>query len=40
MTYPENRSTQNAVLIMTDVLGFEFPNVQLYYASPLDGLKS
>ncbi|KAJ4359240.1 hypothetical protein N0V95_002321 [Ascochyta clinopodiicola] len=29
ITYPENRSTQNAILIMTDVLGFEFPNVQL-----------
>ncbi|KAF3041199.1 hypothetical protein E8E11_005088 [Didymella keratinophila] len=27
--YPEDRSTQNAVLIMTDVLGFEFTNVQL-----------
>lgn len=32
---PENGSTQNAVLIMTDVLGFEFPNVQLsVLASP------
>ncbi|KAG9206398.1 hypothetical protein G6514_003229 [Epicoccum nigrum] len=29
VTAPENGSTQNAVLIMTDVLGFEFPNVQL-----------
>jgi hypothetical protein len=28
-TYPENGSTQNAILLMTDVLGFEFPNVQL-----------
>ncbi|KAL1596260.1 hypothetical protein SLS59_007959 [Nothophoma quercina] len=27
--YPEDRSTQTAVLIMTDVLGFGFPNVQL-----------
>jgi hypothetical protein len=29
VTVPENGSTQNAVLIMTDVLGFQFPNVQL-----------
>ncbi|CAO2654393.1 Nn.00g111260.m01.CDS01 [Neocucurbitaria sp. VM-36] len=27
--YPENGSTQNAVLIMTDVFGMDFPNVQL-----------
>jgi len=29
-TYPENKSTQNAIVIFTDILGIDFINVQLY----------
>lgn len=27
--YPENKSTENAILILTDVIGHEFINAQL-----------
>lgn len=29
VVYPENKSTENAVLIITDIFGHEFINVQL-----------
>lgn len=29
LAYPENKSTENAVLILSDILGHKFPNVQL-----------
>jgi len=31
-SYPKDRSTHNAILIITDVIGHKFLNVQLYGA--------
>ncbi|KAI4738988.1 hypothetical protein E4T50_10544 [Aureobasidium sp. EXF-12298] len=34
-SYPEDRQTKNAILILTDFFGHEFINVQLYCTSQL-----
>jgi len=30
LSYPEDKSTQNAIIILTDIMGMDFINVQLY----------